>query len=70
MTPPQLVRRLRVSRKSAYAWHARWREDGVEGLRPKGMSGMGHAFSSAEAPCRSSHVVAAPRRSSTSGLTY
>ncbi|MZE80139.1 helix-turn-helix domain-containing protein [Streptomyces sp. SID5475] len=30
---------MRVSRKSAYAWHARWREDGVEGLRSKGSSG-------------------------------
>ncbi|MFD8007758.1 helix-turn-helix domain-containing protein, partial [Streptomyces mirabilis] len=39
VTPPQLARRLRVSRKSAYAWHARWREDGVEGLRSKGSSG-------------------------------
>ncbi|MET7855403.1 helix-turn-helix domain-containing protein [Streptomyces avermitilis] len=34
VTPPQLTRRLRVSRKSAYAWHARWREDGVEWVTP------------------------------------
>ncbi|UUU29011.1 helix-turn-helix domain-containing protein [Streptomyces sp. CA-210063] len=39
VTPPQVARRLRVSRKSAYAWHARWWDDGVEGLRSKGPSG-------------------------------
>ncbi|WP_371666737.1 helix-turn-helix domain-containing protein [Streptomyces sp. NBC_00289] len=26
VTPPQVARRLRVSCKSAYAWHARWRD--------------------------------------------
>jgi putative transposase len=39
VAPPQVARRLRVSRKSAYAWHARWREGGVEALRSKGASG-------------------------------
>lgn len=39
VTPPQVARRLRVSRKSAYAWHARWREGGVQELRSKGPSG-------------------------------
>ncbi|MER6145740.1 helix-turn-helix domain-containing protein [Streptomyces sparsogenes] len=39
MTPPQVARRLRVSRKSAYAWHARWLEGGVQALRSKGASG-------------------------------
>ncbi len=39
VTPAQVARRLRVSRKSAYAWHARWREAGVEALRSKGPSG-------------------------------
>lgn len=38
--PPQVARRLRVSRKSAYAWHARWREGGAEALRSKGPSGQ------------------------------
>ncbi|MFM9594645.1 helix-turn-helix domain-containing protein [Streptomyces scabiei] len=33
VAPPQVARRLRVSRKSACAWHARWREGGVEALR-------------------------------------
>ncbi|AZQ40020.1 helix-turn-helix domain-containing protein [Streptomyces cyaneochromogenes] len=28
VTPPQVARRLRVSRKSAYAWHARWWDSG------------------------------------------
>src|SRR5437879_2582641 len=36
---PVVARRLRVSRKSAYAWHALWREGGVEALRSKGPSG-------------------------------
>ncbi|MER5301853.1 helix-turn-helix domain-containing protein, partial [Streptomyces lasiicapitis] len=31
--PPRVARRLRVSRKSAYAWYASWREGGVESLR-------------------------------------
>ncbi|MFF3518938.1 helix-turn-helix domain-containing protein [Streptomyces sp. NPDC002573] len=39
IAPSQVARRLRVSRKSAYAWHARWREAGVEALRSKGPSG-------------------------------
>ncbi|MET7919818.1 helix-turn-helix domain-containing protein [Streptomyces avermitilis] len=39
MRPPQVARRLRVSHKSACAWHARWRDSGVEGLRSKGPSG-------------------------------
>ncbi|MFF8227974.1 helix-turn-helix domain-containing protein [Streptomyces caelestis] len=41
VTPPQVARRLRVSRKSAYAWHARWRDGGVEALRSKGPSAHG-----------------------------
>ncbi|MFJ1975593.1 winged helix-turn-helix domain-containing protein [Streptomyces sp. NPDC087903] len=40
VTPPQVARRLRVSRKSAYAWHARWRAGGLEALRSKGASGQ------------------------------
>ncbi|MEV6057172.1 helix-turn-helix domain-containing protein [Streptomyces sp. NPDC052107] len=40
VSPPQVARRLRVSRKSAYAWHARWRDGGTEALRSKGPSGL------------------------------
>jgi putative transposase len=36
---PQVAKRLRVSRKSAYGWHAQWREGGQEALRSKGPSG-------------------------------
>ncbi|WP_443678886.1 winged helix-turn-helix domain-containing protein [Nonomuraea sediminis] len=39
MEPPQVARRLRVSRKSAYAWHRAWESGGVEALRSKGPSG-------------------------------
>lgn len=37
--PPQVAERLRVSQKSARAWHARWRSGGVEALRSRGASG-------------------------------
>ncbi|MER5910309.1 helix-turn-helix domain-containing protein, partial [Streptomyces sp. NPDC001982] len=39
VAPPQVARRLRISRKSAYAWHAQWRACGTEALRSKGPSG-------------------------------
>ncbi|MET7888760.1 helix-turn-helix domain-containing protein [Streptomyces avermitilis] len=39
VVPPQVARRLRVSRKSAYPWHARWSEGRVRALRSKGPSG-------------------------------
>ncbi|MFJ8665575.1 helix-turn-helix domain-containing protein [Streptomyces sp. NPDC093600] len=34
--PPEVARRLRVSRKSAYAWHAAWRQGGRAALVSKG----------------------------------
>ncbi|MFJ2478405.1 helix-turn-helix domain-containing protein [Streptomyces sp. NPDC087659] len=37
--PSMEAKGLRVSRKSAYAWHVRWRQGGVEALRSKGPSG-------------------------------
>jgi putative transposase len=40
MKPPQVARALRVSRKSAYAWHADWRAGGIDALRSKGPSGV------------------------------
>ncbi|MGW5251370.1 helix-turn-helix domain-containing protein [Streptomyces sp. NPDC004129] len=41
---PEVARRFRVSRKSAYAWHATWREGGRAALASKGPGGF---------PCRS-----------------
>jgi transposase len=41
--PPEVARRLRVSRKSAYAWHARWRAGGLAALVSAGAHGS---------PCR------------------
>jgi putative transposase len=40
---PEVARRLRVSRKSAYAWHARWRAGGLAALASAGAHGS---------PCR------------------
>ncbi|WP_452746372.1 IS630 family transposase [Streptomyces hirsutus] len=37
--PPEVAERLRISRKSAYAWHRRWASGGTEALRSKGPSG-------------------------------
>ncbi len=36
VTPPRVAVGLRVSRKSAYAWHQAWRAGGVEALRSTG----------------------------------
>ncbi|MFD8821920.1 helix-turn-helix domain-containing protein [Streptomyces sp. NPDC059605] len=36
--PPKAVRRLRVGLKSAYQWHPRWREGGVQALASRGPS--------------------------------
>ncbi|MEV5971646.1 helix-turn-helix domain-containing protein [Streptomyces sp. NPDC051921] len=38
--PPEVARRLRVSRKSAYAWHAAWRQGGRTALVSKGAGGF------------------------------
>ena len=40
VAPPLVARRLRVSRKSAYAWHALWRDGGREALQSKGPQGV------------------------------
>ncbi|MFF9766308.1 helix-turn-helix domain-containing protein [Streptomyces sp. NPDC014636] len=37
--PPQVARRLRVSRKSAYQWHQAWQEGGAEVLASRGPVG-------------------------------
>ncbi|MEW1914794.1 winged helix-turn-helix domain-containing protein [Kitasatospora sp. NPDC085895] len=39
ITPPLVAERLRVSRKSAYAWHARWAAGGTGALASRGPSG-------------------------------
>ncbi|MFJ3927543.1 transposase [Streptomyces sp. NPDC090022] len=38
--PPEVARRSRVSRKSAYAWHAAWRDGGRAALESKGPGGF------------------------------
>ncbi|WP_435891546.1 winged helix-turn-helix domain-containing protein [Nonomuraea angiospora] len=43
VAPAQVARRLRVSRKSVYAWLRAWQAGGLEALRSKGASGS---------PCR------------------
>ncbi|MFD8929578.1 winged helix-turn-helix domain-containing protein [Streptomyces mirabilis] len=37
--PPEVARRLRVSRKSAYQWHQVWCDGGVQALSSRGPSG-------------------------------
>ncbi len=37
--PPEVARRLRVSRKSAYQWHQLWRDGGSGALMSRGPSG-------------------------------
>ncbi|MDT0380682.1 helix-turn-helix domain-containing protein [Streptomyces sp. DSM 42041] len=40
LRPPDVARRLRVTRKSAYAWHATWRDGGKPALSSKGPGGF------------------------------
>ncbi|MBA5224557.1 winged helix-turn-helix domain-containing protein [Streptomyces jietaisiensis] len=40
LRPPEVARRLRVSRKSAYVWHATWRDSGKSALASKGPGGF------------------------------
>jgi putative transposase len=37
--PPEVARQLRVSKKSAYAWHRLWRAGGTQALASKGAGG-------------------------------
>ncbi|WP_432066394.1 winged helix-turn-helix domain-containing protein [Streptomyces sp. C10-9-1] len=43
LRPPEVARRLGLSRKSAYAWHSTWRDGGKSALSSKGSGGL---------PCR------------------
>jgi transposase len=43
ISPPEVAKRLRVSRKSAYAWHHTWRAGGNDALASRGTGGS---------PCR------------------
>lgn len=38
--PPEVARRLRVSRKSAYQWHRMWKDAGAAALVSRGPSGQ------------------------------
>ncbi|WP_442937698.1 helix-turn-helix domain-containing protein [Nonomuraea sp. SBT364] len=49
MSPPQVAKKLRVFRKSAYVWHRAWRTAGVEALASKGR--VGSAAGSAQRRC-------------------
>jgi transposase len=40
MSPPQVAKQLRVSRKSAYVWHHAWRTAGAGALVSKGPGGQ------------------------------
>ncbi|MFI6393705.1 helix-turn-helix domain-containing protein [Nonomuraea sp. NPDC050540] len=53
MSPPLVAKKLRVSRKSAYAWHKIWRTAGAEALASKGPGGQHSAVSNATSPARS-----------------
>ncbi|WP_241564585.1 winged helix-turn-helix domain-containing protein [Nonomuraea polychroma] len=48
MSPPQVARKLRVSRKSAYVWHKAWRTAGAEALESKGPCGQRCRLSDAQ----------------------
>lgn len=47
--PTEVARRLRVSRKSAHAWRAAWREGGRAALVSEGVGGLPCQFSDAQA---------------------
>jgi putative transposase len=47
--PPEVARRLRVSRKSAYAWHAAWCQGGRTALASKGAGSFPSQLSDGQA---------------------
>ncbi|GHE29607.1 winged helix-turn-helix domain-containing protein [Streptomyces capitiformicae] len=58
--PPEVARRLRVSRKSAYAWHAVWRDGGRPALASKGPGGFPCQLSDAKANRLQAELEAGP----------
>lgn len=58
--PPEVARRLRVSRKSAYAWHASWREGGTAALASRGVGGLPCRLGDAQAERLQSELEAGP----------
>ncbi|MFF2329532.1 MULTISPECIES: helix-turn-helix domain-containing protein [unclassified Streptomyces] len=61
--PPEAARRLRVSLKSAYRWHQRWREGSVQALASRGPSGSRCRLS----PCCLENLGSSARGLSVSG---
>jgi putative transposase len=47
--PPEVARRLRVSRESAYAWHAAWCQGAERLRRPRGAGGFPSQLSDGQA---------------------
>ncbi len=58
--PPEVARRLRVSRKLAYAWHAAWREGGSVALASKGAGGLPCRLDDAQAERLQAELEAGP----------
>ncbi|MEU9149806.1 winged helix-turn-helix domain-containing protein [Streptomyces sp. NPDC048417] len=58
--PPEVARRLRVSRKSAYAWQTAWRAGGRAALMSKGAGGLPCRLSDAQAERFQAELEAGP----------
>ncbi|MET9839538.1 winged helix-turn-helix domain-containing protein [Streptomyces virginiae] len=58
--PPEVARRLRVSRKSACAWHVAWRDGGKSALASKGPGGFLCRLNDAQAVRLQAELEAAP----------
>jgi putative transposase len=60
MAPPEVAKQLRVSRKSAYAWHAAWRADGVRALASKGAQGLPCRLDAGQLSCLATELERGP----------
>ncbi|MFD5430028.1 transposase [Streptomyces sp. NPDC127084] len=60
MRPPEVAHRLRVSRKSAYAWHAAWRDGGKPALAFKRPGGFACQLNDAQAERLQAELEAGP----------